>query len=134
VTNPSARKQLSNLWQGALEDLMAMSESEIDAELRELGIDPQAAAEKGRLAVDEGVAKARARQRAQLREQMQVARNKPKVVRDPAVTPEQARQRIAQLQAANDAMLTLAARNRNPQDLTDEEALETYWRIEELKS
>jgi hypothetical protein len=31
-------------------------------------------------------------------------------------------------------MLTLAARNRNPQDLTDEEALETYWRIEELKS
>lgn len=134
MTNPSARKQLSNVWQGTVEDLMAMSESEIDAELRELEIDPQAAAEKGRLAVERGVAKARARQRAQVREQMQVARSTPKVVRDPSVTPDQARQRIAQLQAANDAMLTMAARNRNPQDFTDEEALETYWRIEELKS
>lgn len=134
MINPSARKQLSNAWQGAVEDLMAMTESEIDAELRELGIDPRVADEKGKLAVEQGVAKARAGQRARLREQMLDARDKPKIARDPSVTPEQARQRIAQMQAANDEMLTLAARNRNPQDFTDEEALETYWQIQELKS
>lgn len=133
MTNPSARKQLSNAWQGAMEDLMAMTESEIDAELRELGTDPRVADEKAKLALEQGAAKARAGQRARLRVQMQAARDKPKVVRDPSITPEQARQRIAQLQAANDDMLTLAARNRNPQDFSDEEALETYWQIEELK-
>lgn len=134
MSNPSARKQLSNIWQAAVEDLMAMSESEIDAELRELGIDPKVAAEKGKLGVEQGVTKVRARQRAQLRAQMEATRKKPKAMRDPSVTAEQARQRIAQLQAANDAMLTMAARNRNPQDLSDEEALELYWKIEELKS
>lgn len=133
MTNPSARRQLSNAWQGAVEDLMAMTESEIDAELRELGIDPRVADEKGKLAVEQGVAKARAGQRARLREQMQAARDTPKMVRDRSITAEQARQRIAQMQVANDEMLTLAARNRNPQDFTDEEALETYWQIQELK-
>lgn len=133
MTNPSAKKQLANIWQGAVDDLMAMSESEIDAELRELGIDPQAAAEKGKSAVEQAVAKDRARQRAAQRAQMEAARGRPKVVRDPAITPEQARQRIAQLQAANDAMLTMAARNRSPEDLSDQEALDLFWKIEELK-
>lgn len=133
MTNPSAKKQLANIWQGAVDDLIAMSESEIDAELRELGLDPQAAAERGRLAVEEAVTKDRARQRAALREQMETARGRPKVARDLKVTAEQARQRIAQLQAANDAMLTMAARNRSPEDLSDQEALDLFWKIEELK-
>lgn len=133
MTNPSAKKQLANIWQGTVDDLMAMSESEIDAELRDLGIDPQAAAEGGKSAVERAMAKDRARQRAAQRAQMEAARERPKVVRDPSITPEQARQRIAQLQAANDAMLTMAARNRSPQDLSDQEALELFWQIEELK-
>lgn len=133
MTNPSAKKQLANIWQGTVDDLMAMSESEIDAELRELGVDPQAAAEKGKLAVEQAVAKDRARQRAAQRAQMETARAQPKVIRDPSITPEQARQRIAQLQAANDSMLTMAARNRSPQDLSDQEALDLFWNIEELK-
>jgi hypothetical protein len=133
MTNLSAKKQLANIWQGTVDDLMAMSESEIDAELRELGIDPQAAAEKGKSAVEQAVAKDRARQRAAQRAQMETARAQPKAARDPSITPELARQRIAQLQAANDAMLTMAARNRSPQDLDDQEALELFWKIEELK-
>lgn len=133
MTNPSAKKQLANIWQGAVDDLMAMSESEIDAELRELGIDPQVAAEKGKVAVEQAVAKDRARLRAAQRAQMEAARARPKVIRDPSITPEQARQRIAQLQAANDALLTLAARNRSPQDLSDQEALDLFWNIQDLK-
>ncbi|MDZ4174867.1 MAG: hypothetical protein U1D36_10385 [Hydrogenophaga sp.] len=133
MTNPSAKKQLANIWQGAVDDLMAMSESEIDAELRELGIDPQVAAEKGKVAVEKAVAKDRARLRAAQRAQMEAARARPKVIRDPSITPEQARQRIAQLQAANDALLTLAARNRSPQDLSDQEALDLFWNIQDLK-
>lgn len=133
MTNPSAKKQLANIWQGVVDDLMGMSESEIDAELRELGIDPLVAAEKGKSAVEEAVGKDRARQRAALRERMEAARDGTKVKRDPAITAEQARQRIAQLQAANDHMLTLAARNRSPEDLTDQEALDLFWKIEELK-
>jgi hypothetical protein len=133
MTNPSAKKQLANIWQGAVDDLMGMSESEIDAELRELGIDPQVAAEKGKSAVEQAVTKDRARQRAAQRHQMEAARGRHKVVRDPAITAEQARLRIAQLQAANDAMLTMAARNRSPEDLSDQEALDLFWKIEELK-
>jgi|GEM_PF-6733991 len=133
MTNPSAKKQLANIWQGTVDDLMAMSESEIDAELRELGIDPQVASEKGKSAVEQAVTKDRARQRAAQRAQMEAARDQTTVIRDPSVTPEQARQRIAQLQAANDAMLTMAARNRSPQDLSDQEALDLFWNIEELK-
>jgi hypothetical protein len=133
MTNPSAKKQLTNIWQGAVDDLMAMSESEIDAELRELGIDPQVAAEKGKVAVEQAIAKDRAQLRAAQRAQMEAARARPKVIRDPSITPEQARQRIAQLQAANDALLTLAARNRSPQDLSDQEALDLFWNIQDLK-
>lgn len=133
MTNPSAKKQLANIWQGAVDDLMAMSESEIDAELRELGMDPQVAAEKGKSAVEQAVAKDRARLRAEQRAQMEAARARPKVIRDPSITPEQARQRIALLQAANDALLTLAARNRSPQDLSDQEALDLFWNIQDLK-
>ena len=133
MTNPSAKKQLENVWRGAVDDLMSMSESEIDAELRELGLDPQAAAEAGKKAVEQAVTKDRARRRAAMREQMEAARGQPQIVRNPEITAEQARQRIAQLQAANDAMLTMAARNRSPQDLSDEEALELFWQIEELK-
>jgi hypothetical protein len=133
MTNPSARKSLTNLWQGAVDDLMAMSESEIDAELRELGIEPQAAAEKGRSAVEQAVAKNRARQRAAQRQQMEASRGRPKVFRDAAITAEHARLRIAELQATNDAMLTMAARNRSPEDLSDQEALDLFWKIEELK-
>ena len=133
MTHPSAKKQLANIWQGTVDDLMAMSESEIDAELRELGIDPKAAAEKGTSAVEQAVAKDRARQRAAQRAQMETARAQPRATRDPSITPELARQRFAKLQAANDAMLTMAARNRSPQDLNDQEALELFWKIEELK-
>jgi hypothetical protein len=133
MTNPSAKKQLANVWQGVVDDLMGMSESEIDAELRELGIDPQVAAEKGKAAVEDAVGKDRTRQRAALREQMEAARIRPKAMRDPSITAEQARQRIAQLQAANDAMLTLAARNRSPEDFSDQEALDLFWKIEDLK-
>lgn len=133
MTHPSAKKQLASIWQEAVDDLMAMSESEIDAELRELGIDPQVAAEKGKVAVEQAVAKDRARLRAAQRSQMEAARARPKVIRDPSITPEQARQRIAQLQAANDALLTLAARNRSPQDLSDQEALDLFWNIQDLK-
>jgi len=133
MTNPSAKKQLTNIWQGAADDLMTMSESEIDAELRELGIDPQVASEKGKVAVEQAIAKDRAQLRAAQRAQMEAARARPKVIRDPSITPEQARQRIAQLQAANDALLTLAARNRSPQDLSDQEALDLFWNIQDLK-
>ncbi|HSV72106.1 MAG TPA: hypothetical protein VLI72_18525 [Methylibium sp.] len=133
MTNPSAKKQLANIWRGAINDLMSMSESEIDAELRELGADPQAAAEAGKTAVEQALTRDRARRRAALREQMEAARGQPKVVRDPEITAAQARQRIAQLQAANDALLTMAARNRSPQDMSDQEALELFWKLEELK-
>lgn len=133
MTNPSAKKQLASIWRGAVDDLMSMSESEIDAELRELGVDPQVAADAGKTAVEQGLTKDRARRRAALREQMEAVRGQPKVVRDPEITAAQARERIAQLQAANDAMLTMAARNRSPQDLSDQEALELFWKIEELK-
>lgn len=133
MTNPSAKKQLANVRQGVVEDLMAMSESEIDAELRELGIEPSTAAAKGAAAVGQGVSKARAQKRDALRAQMDAARNKPQALRDASITPEVARQRIAELQTANDSKFTLAARNRNPLDLTDQEALELFWKIEELK-
>jgi hypothetical protein len=134
MSNPSTKKQLSNVWLMAVEDLIAMSESEIDAELRELGMDPQVAAGKAKLAVERGVSRARERQRAQLRAKMEAARSTAKSARDSSVTADQARERIAKLQAANDAMLTMAARNRSPQDLSDQEALDLYWKIEELKS
>lgn len=133
MTKPDARKQLSNVWQAAFEDLMAMSESEIDAELKELGLDPAIAAQKGKKAIDDGVAQARALRRAQLREKMASARDQAMATRDPAVTVELARQRIAQMQAANDARLTLAARNRDPKSMSEEEVLDLYWQIEELK-
>lgn len=97
MINPSAKKQLANIWQGVVDDLMEMSESEIDAELRELGIDPRVAAEKARSAVEEAVGKDRTRQRAALREQMEAARGRPKLPRDSAITAEQARECIAQL-------------------------------------
>lgn len=133
MTKPDARKQLSNVWQAAFEDLMAMSESEIDAELKELGLDPAAAVVKGKKAIDDGVAQARALRRAQLRERMASARDQAMATRDPAVTVELARQRIAQMQSANDARLTLAARNRDPKSMSEEEVLDFYWQIEELK-
>lgn len=132
MTKPNARKQLSNIWLVAAEDLMAMTESEIDAELKELGVDPEAAAQKGKTAVDQAIAQSRAARRAQMRGRMEAVRNAPAVPRDPSITVEMARQHIAQLQAANDARLTLAARNRDPDRLGDEEALELYWQLQEL--
>src|SRR5690606_7362300 len=110
-----------------------MSESEIDAELKELGLDPATAAQKGKKAIEDGVAQARAMRRAQLREKMTSSRDQAMASRDPAVTVELARQQIAQMQAANDARLTLAARNRDPKNMSDEEVLDLYWQIEELK-
>ena len=133
MTKPDARKQLSNVWQAAIEDLMAMSESEIDAELKELGLDPVTAVQKGKMAIDNGVAQARALRRAQQREKMALARDQTMAMQDPAVTADLARQRIAQMQAANDARLTLAARNRDPKNMSEEEVLDLYWQIEELK-
>jgi hypothetical protein len=133
MTNPSAKKQLANIWQGVVDDLMGMNESEIDAELRELGIDPKVAEEKGKSAVEQAERDDRARRRAALRDQMEASRNRPVIVRDPAITPEYARYHIAQLQAANDGKLTLAARNRSPDELNDQEALELFWSLQELK-
>ena len=46
-TTPNARTQLENVWAATVEDLMGMTESELDAELKELGIDPEAAAQRG---------------------------------------------------------------------------------------
>jgi hypothetical protein len=132
MTSPSARKQLSNIWTAAAEDLMAMTESEIDAELKELGIDPQTAAHDGKSAFEQATAKARSIQRTRLRQQMEAARDKPAVSQDPAVTGEVARRHIAQMQAANDPRLTLAARKRDPKELSDEEALALYWQLQEL--
>jgi hypothetical protein len=134
MTNPSAKKQLANVWQAAVDDLLAMSESEIDAELRELGVDPQAAADGAKSAVEKALAKDRAEKRAAQRAQMEAFRNRSKIVRDPTITAEQARERIARMQAANDAALTMAARNRDPNEYSDQEALDLFWTIEELKS
>jgi hypothetical protein len=103
---------------------MAMGESEIDAELKELGIDPAAAAQQGTRAVESGIAQARAFHRAQLREKMASARDQAIAPRDQAVSVELARQRIAQMQAANDGRLTLAARNRDPKNMSEEEVLD----------
>lgn len=133
MTNPSAKKQLANIWQGVVDDLMEMNESEIDAELRELGIDPKVAEEKGKAAVEQTVRDDRARRRAALRDQMEASRNRPTIVRDPAITAEYARHHIAQLQAANDGKLTLAARNRSPDELNDQEALDLFWSLQGLK-
>lgn len=132
MTKPNERKQLSNIWLVAAEDLMAMTESEIDAELKELGVDPEAAVQKGKSAIDKAIAQSRAARRAQMRSRMEGARNAPAAPRDPSITVEMARQHIARLQAANDARLTLAARNRDPNQLGDEEALELYWQLQEL--
>ncbi len=132
MTSPNARKQLSNVWRAAAEDLMAMTESELDAELKELGIDPEAAVQKGKNAVDQANAQARSVQRARLRQQMEAARDKPSLARDPGVTVEIARERLIQMQAANDTRLTLAARKRDPKELSDEEALALYWQLQEL--
>ncbi|MGE3433485.1 MAG: hypothetical protein AB7I22_21045 [Ramlibacter sp.] len=132
MTKPNARKQLSNIWLVAAEDLMAMTESEIDAELKELGVDPEAAAHKGKSAIEKAIAQSRAARRAQMRSRMEAVRNAPAAPRDPSITGEMARQHIARMQAANDARLTLAARNRDPDQLGDEEALELYWQLQEL--
>ena len=48
----NARTPLRNVWVATVEDLMEMTESELDAELKELGIDPEAAAQRGKGAVD----------------------------------------------------------------------------------
>ncbi|HET7156365.1 MAG TPA: hypothetical protein VFI87_13455 [Hyphomicrobiaceae bacterium] len=133
MTKPDARKQLSNVWQLAFEDLMAMSESEIDADLKELGLDPAIVAQTGKKAVDDGFAQSRALRRARLREKMTSAHASTTTPRDSNVTVELARQRLTQMQAANDARLTLAARNRDPKNMTDEEVLDLFWQIEELK-
>ena len=133
MTNPSAKKQLANIWQGVVDDLMEMTESEIDAELRELGIEPKVAEEQGRLAVEEALRADRARQRGALRKQVEAARDRPTVTRDPTITAEHARQHITRLQAANDGMLTLAARNRSPDELSDQEALDLFWSLQDLR-
>jgi hypothetical protein len=133
MTKPDAKKQLSNVWQLAFEDLMAMSESEIDAELKELGLDPAIVAQNGKKAVDDSFAQSRALRRARLREKMTSAHASTSTPRDSTVTVELARQRLTQMQAANDARLTLAARNRDPKNMTDEEVLDLFWQIEELR-
>ena len=128
----NSRTQLRNVWVATVEDLMGMTESELDAELKELGIDPEAAAQRGKSAVDEATATSRSLLRAWKREQMEQARSAPGLVRDPSVTADEARVRLARLVAANDAKLTLAARNRDPGDMDDEEVLALYWQVQEL--
>jgi hypothetical protein len=132
MSKANARQQLANVWLAAAEDLMGMTESELDAELKELGVDPATVAQKGKAALEQATAQARSLQRAKKREQMEAARRANNVTRDPAVTVEMAKQYLARLVAANDAKLTLAARNRDPKDLSDEEALALYWQLQDL--
>lgn len=132
MSKSDAKQQLANVWLGAVEDLMAMTEAELDAELRELGVEPNTAELKGRAAIEQATMQARAVQRARKRAQMEAARRAPSIVRDPRVTPEIAKQYLTRMIAANDAKLTLAARNRDPKDLSDEEALALYWQLLEL--
>ena len=129
---PNARTQLENVWAATVEDLMGMTESELDAELKELGIDLEAAAQRGKSAVDEATSASRALQGAMKRQRMEQAREVPGLVRDPSITADEARVQLARLVAANDAKLTLAARNRNPGDMDDEEVLALYWQVQEL--
>jgi hypothetical protein len=128
----NARTQLGNVWVATVEDLMGMTESELDAELKELGIDPEAAAQRGKSAVAEATAASRSLLRARKRQQMEQARSVPGLIRDPSVTADEARVKLARLVAANDAKLTLAARNRDPGDMDDEEVLALYWQVQEL--
>lgn len=128
----NARTQLRNVWVATVEDLMGMTESELDAELKELGIDPEAAAQSGKSAVDEATTASRSLLRTRKRQQMEQARSAPGLARDPSVTADEARLRLARLVAANDAKLTLAARNRDPGDMDDEEVLALYWQVQEL--
>lgn len=128
----NARTQLRNVWVATVEDLMGMTESELDAELKEQGIDPEVAAQRGKSAVDEAMAASRSLLRARKRQQMERARSAPGLVRDPTVTAGEARVRLAHLVAANDSKLTLAARNRDPGDMDDEEVLALYWQVQEL--
>ncbi len=128
----NTRTQLRNVWVATVEDLMGMTESELDAELKEQGIDPEVAAQRGNSAVEEATAASRSLQRAIKRQQMEQARGAPGLIRDPTVTADEARVRLARLVAANDAKLTLAARNRDPGDMDDEEVLALYWQVQEL--
>jgi hypothetical protein len=128
----NARTQLRNVWVATVEDLMGMTESELDAELKEQGIDPEVAAQCGKRAVDEATVASRSLLRARKRQQMEQARSASGLVRDPSVTADEARLRLARLVAANDAKLTLAARNRDPGDMDDEEVLALYWQVQEL--
>lgn len=133
MTKPSSAKaQLTSVWLAAVEDLMGMTEEELDAELKDLGMAPDAAAQQGKNAVEQATAQSRAIQRARKRKEMEAARSNAGFVRDPGVTVEMARQYLAKIQAANDARLTMAARNRNPAELSDEEALALYWQLQEL--
>jgi hypothetical protein len=130
--SPNARTQLRNVWVAAVEDLMGMTESEIDAELKELGVDPEAAAQDGKAAVEQATAKARSLKRAEMRQKMEAARLGSGIERDPGITADAARAHLAGLIAANDGQLTLAARNRDPGDMNDEEVLALYWQIREI--
>jgi hypothetical protein len=129
---PNARTQFRNVWVATVEDLMGMTESELDAELKEMGIDPEVAAQRGKAAVEQATTKSRAIQRERKRQQMEAARGSSGIARDPGVTADVARTQLARLIAANDGRLTLAARNRNPGDMDDEEVLALYWQIQEL--
>ena len=128
----NARTQFQNVWVATVEDLMGMTESELDAELKELGVDPETAAKRGKSAVDEAISASRSLQRAMKRQKMEQARGVTGLVRDPSVTADEARAHLAGLVAANDSKLTLAARNRNPGDMDDDEVLALYWQIQEL--
>ncbi len=129
---PNASTQLRNVWVATVDDLMGMTESELDTELKEMGIDPEVAAQRGKAAVEQATAKSRAIQRERKRQLMEAARGSSGIARDPGVTADVARTQLARLIAANDGRLTLAARNRNPGDMDDEEVLALYWQIQEL--
>ena len=133
MTKPSSAKaQLTSVWLVAVEDLMGMTEEEMDAELKELGTVPDTAAQQGKNAVEQATAQSRADQRARKRKEMEAARSNSGFVRDLGVTVEMARQYLTKIQAANDSRLTMAARNRSPAELSDEEALALYWQLQEL--
>jgi hypothetical protein len=128
----NSKTQLTNVWVSAVEDFMSMTESELDAELKELGVEPAEAQLRGKAAIEQAKARARTVQRERKRQLMEAARGKSPLTRDQAVTAEIARQFVAQRMASNDAMLTVAARKRDPRELSDEEVLALYWQIQEL--
>jgi hypothetical protein len=127
----TARHQLATLLDSVTVDLMAMDETTLDVELQAVGISPASAIAQIKAGITAGMKAARAAQREKLKTKMKadvMQSHKDSIL----VSPEVARQFLAKLIAANDERLTLAARNRNARDFSDDEALEVYAQLARL--